>query len=374
MAGARNNFVIGAGSHLCAFGWVNTKTQNPKTKREMNEKQLEDFFDKATVRIKAASLPGSSITSEDIRALILRAQTETPGYEGLRESIRGQTQTASADRMDQAARETYARLMIEATCKKVLTVTPRELDDSALQEFFALCKVAVKTDNVQKHLRHGTPLYGVASSGKFPQDRIVQVQKWCLESLGLDSEEAADLLRERFLVGDTSGDPLELSFDEMVKEVRGVLHDVSDRIIAEDSNDGTTRVVSVKHSERIIDAETGEEVTVNLGVEPAPTTEQIHAESNDHSSALLAKTSQLQRQMREDLLAMSEGERNDLLDRANRTADEVLNEVMAIESIHDRVRYLASIDPGRQKLMALKKVWEAIEAIPPPASELQSNE
>lgn len=341
----------------------------------MTEKQLDVFFDEATARLQAtslSSLDSSSITPNDIRGLILKTQTETPGYVELQESIRGRAKTASADRMDQAARETYARLLLEATCKRILVVAPKELDDSALEEFFAICTAAVRTEAVQEHLRRGTPLFGTVSSGKFPQDRMVQIQKLSLESLGLDGEKATELIRERFLLGEPSDDPLSLSFDAMAKNLRNVLQEVTERIMSDESNDGTTRVVSVQHSEKIIDAETGEELLVDVTAESAPTTERIHAQSIGTSASLLAQTSQLQKQMRDQLLAMGEVERNDLLEQADRTANEVLNEVSAIENINERVRYLASLDPGKQRLMALKKVWEAIEKAP--ASALPNNE
>jgi hypothetical protein len=294
---------------------------------------LQEFLGAAIGRLNALTLPQCAAAAADdddnvvvvattpdaIRTLIWQTQTETPRYQenrvALQELMSRTTNNAAvaaaAERLDQTARETYARLILTATCRGQLKNVPLSrppppdqqqqrgdavgdtsaalaviiMDDTSLLEFFAMCRAAVQIAAVRDHLRDGTPLFGVvvdSSSlvvGQFPHERLVQVQKHFLTALGIvDTDAAMEYIRQRFFVMDTAvvvvdngndnddnddnddaGDPLTGPFRAMVKDLREALQDLLPPPPA-NNDDGTTRIVSVHHCEKLIDAETGREI------------------------------------------------------------------------------------------------------------------
>jgi hypothetical protein len=252
---------------------------------------------------------------------------------------------------------------------------------------------------------------------------LVQVQKHFLTALGIvDTDAAMEYIRQRFFVldntadviddndnddyNDNTGDPLTGPFRAMVKDLRETLQD----LLPTNSNtndDGTTRIVSVHHCEKLIDAETGREImtfptaTTTAGsgnnnnnnnedatAAAVPTTEQMmhhydHPEEssllpnsanvssntnntdndNDHSLSPLARAlQQVQQRLRTELLTMNESDRTVLLDRARTVTAAVLRDAMALyDQPSDRIRYLSTRDDETQRLMALQKIWQDMD-------------
>jgi hypothetical protein len=290
-----------------------------------DEQQL--FFGRAIDRLNGMTLlPSSSsstsltMTPDDIRRLIVQTQLDTPGYEQVQESLRqrsGRNKTPASDRLDQTARVTYARLILEASCRNVLSVPPRRgsvddaeviMDEACLLEFFALCRAAVQIATVQDHLRDGTPLFGVVVTDDerslLPHERWMRLQTHYLRALGIvDVEAATEYMRRRFIMDDggqaillfddqvSENDPLMGPFRAMVHDLRAALQEAESTTTASRSgggagvwnndDDGTTRIISVHHCEKLIDAATGREIitfppsVVDDEPPDVPTTEQM---------------------------------------------------------------------------------------------------
>jgi hypothetical protein len=339
----------------------NSSTIENKANHTMAEEEEGDddeqqlfFFGRAIDRLNGMTLlPSSSsstsltMTPDDIRRLIVQTQLDTPGYEQVQESLRqrsGRNKTPASDRLDQTARVTYARLILEASCRNVVSVPPRQrgsvddaeviMDEACLLEFFALCRAAVQIATVQDHLRDGTPLFGVVVTDddgerSLPHERWMRLQTHYLRALGIvDVEMAMEYMRRRFIIMDDSrgnnailvdpaeNDPLTGPFRAMVHDLRAALQEAESTTTASrsggagvlwnnDNDDGTTRIISVHHCEKLIDAATGREIMTfppsgqNVDEPPdVPTTEQMRRhhlteeeeeDENEHAGMLLVR-------------------------------------------------------------------------------------
>jgi hypothetical protein len=480
-------------------------TTTTKMNQHDDDDGLEEFLGAAIGRLNALTLSQCAASVADtagdddnvvvvvtttldaIRMLMWQTQTETPGYQENRAALQALTSktttttttttttnsnaaavVAAAERLDQTARETYARLILEATCRGQLkkNVPPRPpapdqrrdavgdtspavivMDDTSWLEFFAMCRAAVQIAAVRDHLRDGTPLFGggngvdnsssssLAVVCKFPHERLVQVQKHFLTALGIvDTDAAMEYIRQRFFVMDTAvvavvdnvndhgndhdnddaDDPLTGPFRAMVKDLREALQDLLLPLSPANNDDGTTRIVSVHHCEKLIDAETGREImtfptattaasgNINNNNEDAaaaivvPTTEQMmhhydhpeessssssssllpnsanvsssssnnnnNTDNDDHSLSLARALQQVQERLRTELLTMNESDRTALLSRAQTVTATVLRDAMArYDHPSDRIRYLSTRDDETQRLMALQKIWQDMD-------------
>jgi hypothetical protein len=120
---------------------------------------------------------------------------------------------------------------------------------------------------------------------------------------------------------------------------------------------GTTRVVGVEYSEKVLDS-SGEVV------DPSPSGQAMameeHTEEQQRQQLQVAsQAAAMQQEILGELLAMSDVNRNKCLADAERASKDFLIRVMAKPPGPERIEILQSIDAPTQRLMVMHKLWEA---------------
>ena len=154
------------------------------------------------------------------------------------------------------------------------------------------------------------------------------------------------------------------------------------------SDDGVTKVVAVHYSEKLIDAETGEELLIitnnnHDGASPRvetmvdaerepqqssmenPTAATSTATSDTHRQhqlRLAQQASELQQEILGELLNLSDEERKAKLALAREASETLHQQLFTLPPGPERVAFLTSVDPTTQRLLAMYKLWEGVLA------------
>ena len=376
-----------------------TKKDKDRPCNDDEEGVLLEFFRQATAALDGCPdtsqpLSNTAVTLADLRqgirshqeaCLLLTAGTEDAVAQ-LRARLRdcGQrphrytvpVQQAMAQ-LHQAARSALCRsvLYIESSPasnggekKKHRHTNGVKIAEADLWEFIGLVSAAVRIPQVQQYVHEGTPLYGIAQqrSSDGSHERLVHLQRLFLQALGYDPDPAMQEI-ERLLDSSPSMDPpLLAAMQAMQQEMEQFL---SRATATHFPDDEVTRIVSVTHSEKIIDAVTGQEIATlddHSGAEDpyhAPQALHMAAVERDldhapHAPAVLLATHALEQEILGELLSL----RDEVRDERLRQAAAVLDELRRLPDPAARWERLRQLDPTTQRHLAMKKLWDQLVA------------
>jgi len=357
---------------------------------EIPEEILLDFFERATRALEHVSVETLGTASlKRIRQIVLNEQTEclrsvaalsgvsTQQLEGSiaccsKDNSSSNVQR-SVDHMNNAARQSFCRLCLQADWSKHDLTSAGQVKDADILEFCGMCEVAVTLPQVLNFLRTGKPLWGIDCDTIFPQKRLESIQRQFLIALGYDPDFGTREIKKRFYYcceDQKEQDALSHTFNVMAEKMRTVLTEATtaamhDNFFSED--DGVTRVVSVQYSEKILDEKTGQEITA---VDAAPRSESMSEQVNGEDIEqrreqlrLAREASFVQQEILGELLSMRDEEREVMLSEAKQVTDAFLQEATKMPAGPERISFLTSIDPKTQRFLVMHKLWDRMLAV-----------
>ncbi|KAL7489123.1 hypothetical protein ACHAW6_014709 [Cyclotella cf. meneghiniana] len=254
-----------------------------------------------------------------------------------------------------------------------------ELDRSSILHYCALAMSAVRLDSVQTFLCTGKELFpsveiNVETANSKAdmeldtvQSRFLYLQHFIWRALGWDPAFASRQVLQFFSENEESNRGSSLMMDEniveaLTKYASSMTVAISNATITPDADDGTTRIVTVSYSEKIMSVpchsmDADHSVIHSLS---APTSHSIHEHGTTHQRQQLdiaQKTSLLQQQIWEEFVSLSPSEQTKTLERAEVVHKEFLEKVMSTQPGPQRVVLMQNIDEEAQRLLVMYKLW-----------------
>lgn len=247
------------------------------------------------------------------------------------------------------------------------------LDKASILEYCALSTSAVRLESVQRFVESGEnmfPVLNVTASSILVEDsvngRLENVQALIWHALGWDAVFASSQLRQMLSDGNQNNNPLltDATVDETLTKYASAMTVAMNNVTQlQHSDDGTTRVINVSYSEKIVTVPqnmNNEDTTIaSLS---APTSNAIHEHSAVQQRQQLdiaQKTSMLQQQIWDEFEALPSSEQANTLQRAETAQREFLERVMNAPPGPERVLLMQSLSGEDQKLLVLHKLWIA---------------
>lgn len=309
----------------------------------------------------------------------------------------------SMEIMNTTARLAFARLVLASECLRTSTSSLNYIQEEAsepfgraeplktsrmtrseLLEFCALCTVVVRLPNVHDHLLDAqqSPLWkdivipcSTASenrqSGLIPPiKRVENLQRLLLQAMGYDAEMGMKELA-RQLQADNNDDVelVEAIRNSTAAMMESLLGDIpgsnqSEKRLSDLNEGGFTRIVSVQHSERIVNVENAENGTQIQTMGAAPTSQSMHSDSNDGTSSreqewdMAKKAAALRESLAQELKNMNEMDRTNLMQQAEQALQNFQEQAMQRPAGSERVEFLRSMDAETQRLLAMHRIWQ----------------
>ena len=283
-------------------------------------------------------------------------------------------------------------------------------DDAIILEYCGLVMAAVRLPEVQQYLQTGSADFihsnttnedadknNIASNGDLSdesaEERLLHIQRLYWSALGWDPEYAMKLLNclllgeEEESTTSTSTTINLVQIKNNVKVVETLMQYASAMTVAatnasmanrygngnnnvNNSNgamidDGTTRVVSVSYSEKIVSVPTNQDgniITTNSSTS-APTTNTIdeHTLSRQKGEMETAKaTSMLQQQLWDDFQSLPKHEQMKTIQKAKIAHEDFLVKVSNTPPGNERIVLMQSMDSEMQRLLVIYKLWSTM--------------
>jgi hypothetical protein len=280
--------------------------------------------------------------------------------------------------------------------------TQGHLDRAKLLDMIALCQTAIKLPEVQQYLADGSPFFLEQPTTdnlttlpvpnnkeptimKFPQARLEKIQRYIAQSIGWDPDFLSRELRRLFVTPDntpaTTNDPndhwardpeVTTRFHQLIKEMslavsKATLQSsTSGHPLSDVEEGGVTRVISVQCTELPFDTVLNKDHDGHgpMGVSaPGKITIDPHLseEEQKRQLRLASEATKLQQEILQELMNMTEEQRNQQLWEAEQATEEFLQNTLALPPGMERIAYLQSVDPHTSKLLAIHKLWQTVQ-------------
>jgi hypothetical protein len=296
--------------------------------------------------------------------------------------------------MDESARLALCKLVLYSECRPTRNnnnnsndrslQTTGTLDRSRLLEFIALCQTAVKLECVKTHLVDGTPLFedlvGASSSSqtngdeeptamKFPQARMERIQQLFSKAVGWDPDLTTQELRRIFSKPETSeyskdAEMLNL-FQQLVTTMNAAVAQASSlqqKQLSDKHKGGVTRVVSVQYSEIDVNDQGKPLASGNSNKAPTKVYRELSEDEQKQQIRMASQATVLQQELLDEMLNLSEDQRNVRLEEAKRASDKFIQQVMTLPAGRERITFLQSVDSHTSRLLATHKLWTSMLA------------
>lgn len=329
---------------------------------------------------------GSTDITMEAAQSALRALGASETFDGIIESDKAiqNELVANMHEMNEVARQAFVRLLLRAEVAwdksseghfRYLKTSKDQIkmERSAIMEFCGLCIAAVNLPEVVNHLRYCHDLdhkftnFSDASEPFLPvlaQERLKNLHNLLFRAAGYDPEYGHEEIKRIFFTSDHT----ELKDDEEINKTFGKFFSAMSTAIsiatlpagvkADGSgnlSDGSTRVLSVSHSEFDSD-----------GTSTGAPGQQLMEEQTDkiqqEQLRIAREAAALQQSILGELLSMEESERDDVLATAKIAHNDFLAKVLEIPSGPDRIQFVTNIDPSVEKQLLMHKLWEKILA------------
>jgi hypothetical protein len=169
----------------------------------------------------------------------------------------------------------------------------------------------------------------------------------------------------------SNDDHLSTVFQQLVQQMQISIRTASLRmqnqqqaqLLSDIDEGGNTRVVSVQYSEFELSADGTLREAVGRHAPLFTLTidsQQMSDEEKKRQIRLASEAATLQQEILGELFSMSEHERKDRLDEAERVSVEFMNQVTQLPPGQVRIDFLQSVDPHTSKQLAMHKLWKGI--------------
>ncbi|KAL7527668.1 hypothetical protein ACHAXR_003181, partial [Thalassiosira sp. AJA248-18] len=254
------------------------------------------------------------------------------------------------------------------------------IDEGSILEYCGLIMAAVSFPEVQQYLQNGTDIiYSNEKTGDRSEedvdgsvdDRLFYIQKLCWRALGLQPGHAMDQLKcllsgendkTNYFVNNTKVMETLTKYTSVmtVAATNAAMYNIGDSG-NQNNDDGTTRVVSVAYSEKIVSVPNnvdGNNITSRSLSAPTSNTIDEHKLSQQRQDMDVAhKTTMLQNQLWTDFQSLSHHEQSKTLEKAKNAHLDLMEKVANTPPGMDRVLLMQSIDGEVQKLLVIYKMW-----------------
>jgi hypothetical protein len=349
------------------------------------------------------------LTREQVQEALGNLSSQRPGGGGEPNSLLGD----AVSTMNATARLAFARLVLQSECLRTSThslnlnniesnssgeakterkepLKTSRMTRSEILEFCGLCRAAVRLESVHAHLKDAQqPLFqydlaapvkdGNSSNKQTPTPasippikRVENLQRLLLQAIGYDADMGmAELARQVQMEGN---DDVELvqtireTTSTMMETLLKKVVNSTEELLSDHDQGGVTRIVSVQHSETILQVDQGEDGHSNtvraLGKAPVP--QSMH--SDNERNPLRESAPSLQLQMAKEAAALRESlaqelnsldpqERRALLQRAEQALHDFQQRAMQLPAGAERIQFMRSMDKETQKLLAMHRIW-----------------
>mmetsp|Transcript_21416 Transcript_21416/g.35318 ORF Transcript_21416/g.35318 Transcript_21416/m.35318 type:complete len:368 (-) Transcript_21416:62-1165(-) len=285
---------------------------------------------------------------------------------GSSEELR-KTLVKAMEKTNEVAREAFARSVLfvemrDGHSERNLR-THADLDRSTLMEYCGLAITAMRLPEIQRFLFDGTRVRENIKSEIFstPEERLLYIQRLMWKAVGWEPDTASDQIKH-LLEGNS-----ELMNDKEVMEtimkymssmtVAAANASMGSDLTENMSTDGTTRVVNVTYSEKVVTGETIQSLS-------APTSNSMNEHKNEEQS-LEQRQQRDVAKMRQDIydefMSLSPDEQSKTLTKAKQAQNTFLQQVMNTPPGAERVILMKSIDFETQKLLIIHKMCATSE-------------
>ena len=248
-----------------------------------------------------------------------------------------------------------------------------------IMDFCSLCMAAVKIPAVLHHLYHGTDIFKKQNSTNeemtttmmMMHQRLASLQNVYFCALGyhpqLGQSELKRFIHQYIMINNNNNDDhssnddtdiiaLQRTLQSFISCMQMVSTNYTNQVTK--SNDGTTRVVSVSHCEKIIHSTNKGNEEVNASGNGPPIRHSIHQEEQQKEQMEMAKkAASLQQSILSSFQRMSKEERELELEKAKKVHTNFLSTAMKLPPGPERVNYLQSVDQPTQRLLIIHKLY-----------------
>eukprot|EP00579_Thalassiosira_antarctica_P001907 CAMPEP_0201870330 /NCGR_PEP_ID=MMETSP0902-20130614/3464_1 /ASSEMBLY_ACC=CAM_ASM_000551 /TAXON_ID=420261 /ORGANISM="Thalassiosira antarctica, Strain CCMP982" /LENGTH=449 /DNA_ID=CAMNT_0048395921 /DNA_START=13 /DNA_END=1362 /DNA_ORIENTATION=+ len=301
--------------------------------------------------------------------------------------------TEAVEKTNELARQAFARSVLISEWRldrQQLSQSGRELrgnhgndciDEKSTMEYCGLMMAAVRLPEVQQYLLNGTMEFTHSNhkAGNHSEDlcdnsvedRLFRIQKLYWRALGWEPIHAIDQLKCLL-----AGENTEYSnFEQTIRNAKGMetltkyasamtvaatnadMSHIGDGI-NQSNDDGTTRIVSVSYSEKIIlPTDSGNTTSHSLSAPTSNTIDEHKLSQQRQELDVAHKASMLQQQLWSEFESLPPHEQSKTLEKAKKTQSEFLEKVANTPPGRDRVVLMQSMDGEMQKLLVIYKLW-----------------
>ncbi|KAL7551258.1 hypothetical protein ACHAWF_014454 [Thalassiosira exigua] len=252
------------------------------------------------------------------------------------------------------------------------------LDEQSILDYCGLMMAAVRLPEFLGYLGNGTTTFLPARClsedwvVRSVEDRLLHIQKLCWKALGWEPTQAVDRLKH--VLSEKSNNGEFITSNEQVTEtltkytslmtVAATNAAMSNVGGGEDTHndDGTTRVVSVSYSEKIVNVPTpldGDDTSRSLS---APTSNVIddHKQSQQRRELDVAqKTAMLQQHIWSEFDTIHPSEQSKMVEKAKEAHVGFLSRMSNTPPGRERVLLMQSLGDDVQKLLVIYKLWSS---------------
>jgi hypothetical protein len=233
-----------------------------------------------------------------------------------------------------------------------------------LVEYCGLAITAVSLPEVQAFLLDGTRIVEDVNCDVFTtaEERLLYIQRFLWKTLGWDPETAQDQIK--FLI-EGRGD---LNDDKDLMET--VMKYVSSMTVAATNasmgsnmteyskSDGTTRVVSVSYTEKVVTSDTIQSLS-------APTSNSMKEHTNEQQAfeqRQQLQVAKMRQQIHDEFHSQSTEEQSKTLAKAKQAQENFMQQIVNTPAGPERVLLMKNIDFETQKLLIIHKMCASTEA------------
>lgn len=272
---------------------------------------------------------------------------------------------------NKVAREAFARSVIflemrgDTDSNHRHLHTSKDLDRSSLIEYCGLAITAVSIPEVQAFLLDGTRIIEDFNCDVFSttEERLLYIQRLLWKALGVDPETASEQIQ--LLIEGQLGD---LNDDKDLMET--VMKYVSSMTVAATNasmgsnmaeyskSDGTTRVVSVSYTEKVVTSDTIQSLS-------APTSNSMKEHTNEQQAfeqRQQLQVAKMRQQIHDEFHSQSTEEQSKTLAKAKQAQEKFMLQLINTPAGPERVLLMKNIDFETQKLLIIHKMCASTEA------------
>lgn len=260
------------------------------------------------------------------------------------------TLVEAMEKTNEAAREAFARSVLFVEMRDGPNQrhlhTHNDLDRSTLMEYCGLAITAVRLPEIQRFLFDGTRVREDIKGDVFstPEERLLYIQRLLWKAVGWEPDTASDQIRH-LMEGKS-----ELMNDKEVVEalmkyassmtVAATNASMGSEMAENTNTDGTTRVVNVTYSEKVVTGDTIQSLS-------APTSNAMNEHKNEQQSLEQRQqkdVAKMRQDIHDEFMSLSPDEQSKTLAKAKQVQDTFLQQVMNTPPGAERVLLMKGID------------------------------